>query len=380
MNYFARVTAGLERLAWQEIEQRTGATLTALDKRRVDFSYDGDPAILLTLRSIDDVYVYVAQFHSIDHTRHSLPLLAKNMQEVDFTPALKICAMVRHIPSHPGYSITPSLLGKRNYSRYDVEEVVQEALSRRLSWRFIPNRANEEQSHEIDLRLLLEDENVIVGVRLGEIPLHRRDYKVESVPGSLKAPVAFCMCLLADVSSDAVVIDPMCGAGTILREARTLATRGIIIGGDVDEHALEAAQKNTAVEVPARSQPLPGFFTDAQQLAAAIASARSRQEEALLLYRGDASTLPLPASSVQAVITNAPWGQQVSPHVDLAALYTRLVNEIERVLTPPGKAVVLTDQHSFFQEALTRAGNLSLTTTWQISLFGRHPALYVISK
>lgn len=380
MKYFARVTAGLEQVAWREIEQRTQASLSAFEKRRIDFSYSGDPASLLTLRSVDDMYVYVAQFNGIDHTRQSLPLLAQKMQQVDFIPALDVCATIRHIRPDPRYSITSSLLGKRNYSRYDVEDVVHTALATCLPWQFVPNRADEHDIHDIDLRMLLEDERVIIGIRLSETPLHRRDYKVESVPGSLKAPVAFCMCLLAALGSDDVVVDPMCGAGTILLEARALSPHGIIIGGDMDERTIEAARKNATAGMLSQQHEPPGFFTDSQNLTGAIATAQKKQAGALFLYQGDASALPLPATSVQAVITNAPWGQQVSQHVDLAALYTRIVKEIERVLAPSGRAVILTDQDRLFQDVLAKTPRLFLVSTLQISLFGRHPTLYIIEK
>jgi hypothetical protein len=69
--YFARMTAGLEQLAWQDIERRCDARLIGFGHRRVDFTYAGAPAALLDLRGVDDIYVYVARLAGLDHTRAS---------------------------------------------------------------------------------------------------------------------------------------------------------------------------------------------------------------------------------------------------------------------------------------------------------------------
>ena len=102
----------------------------------------------------------------------------------------------------------------------------------------------EEQEPELDLRVLLEDDWALLGLRLGALPLHRRAYKVASRPGSLKPPVAYCLGLLAALAPGAVVLDPACGAGTILVEAAALISSGIVCGGDLDAAALETAQAN----------------------------------------------------------------------------------------------------------------------------------------
>ena len=84
----------------------------------------------------------------------------------------------------------------------------------------------------------------LLGLRLGALPLHRRAYKVASRPGSLKPPVAYCLGLLAALAPSDVVLDPACGAGTILVEAVALAPSGVVCGGDLDPFALETAQAN----------------------------------------------------------------------------------------------------------------------------------------
>jgi tRNA (guanine6-N2)-methyltransferase len=366
ISYFARVSAGLEQVAAGDLESRLGARLLGFGHRRVDFEYAGAPQALLDLRSVDDVYVLVARLTRLDHTRVTLDRLTQKVALLDFEPALAAIAAARELPEYPKYRVTASHLGKRNYSRYDVEGAIERALTPRLPWRFVLNAADEPEP-DLDLRVLLEDDWALLGLRLGAVPLHRRPYKIASRTGSLKAPVAYCLNLLAGLAPGQVVLDPACGAGTILAEAIELAPGGVLIGGDVDAAAIELARANLA-----------GLGVLARELGAA--GDPRAVEPGVLLYGGDARDVPLPDGSIDVVVSNLPWGQQVAADADLGALYAGALGSIARVIVPAGRAVLLSDQDDRMRAALAAHPRLRVTRTLQISLFGRHPTIYVIDK
>ena len=153
----------------------------------------------------------------------------------------------------------------------------------------------EEQEPELDLRVLLEDDWALLGLRLGALPLHRRAYKVASRPGSLKPPVAYCLGLLAALAPGDVVLDPACGAGTILVEAAALVSvRRRSVGGDIDE----SRARDCPGEPPGRRAACVRVLIAASALgfelragSATTASSR-RAAGAMLLYQGDATELP----------------------------------------------------------------------------------------
>jgi tRNA (guanine6-N2)-methyltransferase len=373
MRYFARVTAGLEPLAWREIEQLGEATLLGFGHRRIDFIYEGPPATLLTLKSVDDVYLFITRIYGVVRTRAALTAF-QELQDINFASALAHIATIRPITNPPTYGITASHLGKRNYSRYDVEDAIQFALSQRLPWHFIPNRPDEEPLHDIELRVLIEEDWALVGIRLSDIPLHRRPYKIASQPGSLKAPVAYCLCMLADLKPTDTLLDPTCGVGTILIEASTLMTQGKLIGIDIDTHAITAAHRNseaaglyTEILTPNSHLPLE-------------AAAPQQAPGTILLVEGNVRTVQLPPSSVQAVVANLPWGKQVASDSHLSALYAGVLALIEKSLDATGRAVILTDQVDTLHAALQQHPSLTLTSTMQISLFGSHPTIHLIHK
>jgi 23S rRNA G2445 N2-methylase RlmL len=171
------------------------------------------------------------------------------------------------------------------------------------------------------------------------------------------------------------VLDPACGAGTILVEAAALVPSGVVCGGDIDPSALETAQANLqAAGIPAELTELNEEF-DLRQLAVA----NNAETPIALLYQGDATDLRLGDRTVDAVLSNLPWGKQVTAETDLALLYRGILTTIERVLAPGGRAVLLTDQAEPMLAALEACPALHLATAVQISLYGRHPTLYVIA-
>lgn len=367
MNYFARVTAGLESVAWRDIARLTGAALDGFGHRRIDFIYDGAPSDLLALKSVDDVYVFVTQLDEFNHTRPSLSAF-QQFRGVDFSPALETISQVRPLGDKPTYGVTASFLGKRNYSRYDIEDKIHTVLYEKLPWRFVANRPDENDAHDLDLRVLMEDDWALIGLRLGETPLHRRPYKSVSLPGSLKAPVAYALCLLADLQPTDRLLDITCGAGTILVEASGLITNGALAGIDLDPAAVEMAHQN-ALAADLRAEvvaSLDDLFTSGAG--------------SLRLLTGDSTALAMPGGSVDAVIANPPWGRQVAAGADMTDLYTGLLRTVDHVLTEGGRAVLLTDQADALSAALMAHPRLSVESPQTISLFGSHPVITVLRR
>lgn len=374
MEYFARVTAGLEEIAWQDISG-LGAELLGFGHRRIDFSHAGPPAMLLRLLGVDDVYVFADLLDGLDHTRASLGELARQIAGVDFGPAVARCAAVRPLSAAPGYRITASHLGRRNYSRYDVEAAVAQALAGRWPWRHLPNRDTQTnpapEEPELDLRILLEDDWALVGLRLSAQPLHRRPYKLASTPGSLKPPVAFCLCLMAALHPADRLLDPTCGAGTIVIESAALLTAGLSIGGELDPAAFAAAERNLALagldRLPAAALADPATFG-------------RRSQPAAILYQGDARQPNVPPASIDAVVANLPWDQQVRAPGDVAADYAAILAQIELALAPGGRAVLLTTQDAALDAALSRRPGLRLASRHAISLFGAQPTISLLRQ
>lgn len=348
--YFARVTTGTEALAWFEIETMLAVQRLRQSPRTLEFEYSETPSRLLMLRSVDDVYAHLGTLFGLDHTQPSLNVLVNKARTLDIQQALSICRKVRAVPAAPSYAITASLESPCNYSRFEVATALRQGLDGLVGWRYIDHRDNKAVA-DLDVRVLIEGHRATFGLRLGAQPLHRRSYKLASVPGSLKPPVAYCMLLLANPRDNELMLDPMCGAGTLLLESEGAWSPRLVMGADIDPSIIAQARVN---------------FEQARNDASLVVA--------------NAFHLPLPDRSVDRIACNLPWGRQVSIGVDAGAFHTQLITELARVMRPVGRAVLLTDQVTSFMQCLANQPGLHIGLTQQISLYGSHPTIFMLIK
>jgi 23S rRNA G2445 N2-methylase RlmL len=316
-----------------------GVTIEQVAYRRVAATCDEPLAPLLGLRTVDDVFLDVATGSGIMSQRSALDRLGALCAQLDLYQVVAHCAEVRMVPRSPIFSVTANFVGKRNYSTAEIKQACAGSIAAAYGWTYAPDDAEA----DLNVRVFIDHDMAFVGVRLGERPLHRRPYKQAHVPGSLKPPVAAAMLALAKVGTGMRLLDPCCGAGTILIEAAQIGA--VVQGGDCDPDAVTAARAN---------------------ISAAGVSADVRE--------WDARALSLDDGTFERVMTNLPWGREVQVDAALETFYSRVCAEIRRVLAPGGRVAVLTSlPHLVAFPDLRRGVEL------EISLFGQTPTVQVFS-
>jgi tRNA (guanine6-N2)-methyltransferase len=313
---FARTVHGLEHVAAQELRERDCAVLAVSPRQLVLRG----PAALLDRppRTVDDLFHLVLTAPDPGPTKPDLVVLSRLLA---LTPL--------EAPDAPWVSVSASTAGRRTYSRHDVEDTVGTVLAARLGAVYVSRRDGRvPPPGTVDWRVTIDTHGVHIGLRGARPPLHRRPWKVASVPGTLHPPVAAAMIRLAGVRAGDVVVDPCCGAGTVLVES-----------------------------------PVPGVGSDLAGVAAARVNAHHRRDIAWL--SADARRLPYPAASVDHIITNPPWGRQVTAHGTVA----EFLREWRRVLRPDGRLTCLAPWPSL--------PGFRTLARYPISLFGQHPVITV---
>src|SRR5712692_11836954 len=188
--------------------------------------------------------------------------------------------------------------GTHDFRRVDAGNAVSDAL-RRILPRGMSHVADDA---DVEFWLWLSGGEALVGLRLSDATMRHRGYKREHVPASLRPTVAAAMGWLARPTQEDIVLDPLCGAGTLIIERALLGPLAQAIGGDLRKEAVTIARRNA--------------------LAAGV-----RAE----WHVWDARALPLEAASVTRIITNLPFGKQIGTEETNADLYTALVGEFARV-------------------------------------------------
>lgn len=319
----ARTVRGIEDVVATEIRHRKLGRIDHIGHREVLFRCV-EPSAALALRTADDVFLVAAEVTGVGHTKADLRLLAEAAEAVDVQRGGN------------SVDVSASFLGRRNYTRFDVEDAVGVPLAAALGVPYRTRRAGRvPPPGGLSWRVTIADDRAVLALRLADRPLHRRAYRVSSRPGSLHPPLAAAMISLAAPEPGETLLDPFCGTGTIPIEAG-----GHVLAGDRDPAALAAARTN--------------------------AGARR-----ITWMTADAGNLPVADGAIDLVVTNPPWARQVAPTGELARHPERFWHELRRVLRPDGRALLLLPDAEHLADA-TRAG-LAVTARRPVSLSGLHP-------
>lgn len=174
--------------------------------------------------------------------------------------------------------------------------------------------------------------------------------KLRRIPASTNPVVAAVMVRLLP-RGWGLLLDPLCGAGTLLIEAKILNPSAIIYGSDSSRHALRAAGENLSLTA-----------TDA------------------FLLRSDARNIPFGDRTADAIVANLPFGKRMGSHTLNLDLYPRLLREIGRVLVPRGVAALLSEEKRLLRENIGKRTRLRMVDEVAIEIGGLHPTVFVLQR
>src|SRR5581483_11332324 len=111
----------------------------------------------------------------------------------------------------PTFHLVTQMTGEHGYRRTDARKALVRGLAGKLpaSWRQV------EENAAVEIWLTIHGATAVCGLRLSDRTMRHRGYKGEHLPASLRPSLAAAMVRLAGVQPGQVLIDPMCGAGTI---------------------------------------------------------------------------------------------------------------------------------------------------------------------
>lgn len=322
--YLGTVSPGLEPVAKAELEAKVpGVQVEEILRGRIIFSCN-DPvrsgaSPLWHLRSFDNLYSFIARF-PVGKYRTELSRITEAIKACDLNVALSVARewgavspADRNRP--PKVSVSASRQGRHTYSRFEAADAALQALTE--GRRF---RAGTPQDHDYHFRLDVFDKQALFSLKLSP-PTFRFRGARDFSRAALRPTVAHGLIWLSKPRPDDVFLDPFCGSGTIVTERAAY-----------DAAALVASDVSPAV----------------------IAVARRNVPEYVSLQCWDARQIGMASGSVTAIVTNLPWGNQISiAGGQLDSLYVEALIEMKRVPAPGGRAILLTSEG----EAIQRAAN-----------------------
>jgi len=221
----------------------------------------------------------------------------------------------RVVTFRPVVRLQGSHVFTRSQLRATAEEILVSTLPR--NWRLV------EDNSLVEVWITVIDNEVWGGIRLTPDHSKRYAYKQYHVEASLRPSIAAAMVWLSCPRNDDVFLDPFCGAGTILIERALAGRYRLIIGSDKSREAIEVASSN----IGPRYKPIE-------------------------LHQWDATRIPLEHDSVDAIVTNPPFGHRYGSKESNKELYPAFLQEAGRILKPDGRLVVVTTEDKLMRHLI----------------------------
>lgn len=179
-----------------------------------------------------------------------------------------------------------------------------------------------------------------------------RSYRRRLGPTSLHPALAAVLVRLSEPAPNQRFLDPLCGTGTIVIERALAGTRAaMLLGGDVNSELVRRARANAeAAGVAAEFRVM------------------------------DARRLPLSDASVDRIVSDLPFGVRSGSAQENEGLYPALLAEIERVLRPGGRAVLLTMSKQLLRRSCQERPGLRLAGERLIESGGLSPSVFLIER
>ena len=340
MNLFATTVPGLHPILSREITSLPGAEVNGKaesDGRNdlVRFSAR-DVSRALGLRTSEDVFAEVSSAHS---PRSLWRLCSSLVDEISVNRALSVFAReVRPLVPRMTFRVIARTRSK-SLPRTDFRDELTKSIARlRPRWRSADPALLEFWALETRPGLFR------LGLRLTSKSMRQRGGRAVERRGALRPSVAAALVLLAGrVEPRARLLDPLCGTGSVLREA--LAAGWLPVGGDLDPAAVSASRRN----IGARS-----------------------------LFVADVRSLPLQHSSVFAVASNLPFGKQYQVQGRPRRWFEATLEELARVLAPGRSISLLETPSAAFEKAVASRSALTLLERFDLRLLGARTSLWLL--
>lgn len=337
---------GLEAVLKQEIID-LGYDVSQVEDGRVFFIGD-DEAICranIGLRTAERILIKIGSFHAETFD--------------DLFEGTKSLSWEEYIPPEGKFWVAKAASIKSNlFSPSDIQSIMKKAIVERLKQTYHISWFKEEGPN-FPIRVFLMKDNVTVGLDTTGDSLHKRGYRkyvanatiantaVAKMPIA-KAPIAenlaAALIMLSPWKKDRILVDPMCGSGTIPIEAALMAAniapgmkRGFTalkwenlikkrVWNDCYEEARELVDTSVKVDIQ-------GFDIDADMIALSKHNATCAGVDSMINFSVSDISKFKHDGEYGFIITNPPYGERLEDKDSIPALYKKIGERFKKLDT-----------------------------------------------
>ncbi len=318
----ATATFGLEAVVAREVEA-LGYTDGKVENARVTFKGDENAICRsnLWLRSADRVLIKMGEFEALTYD-----------QLFEGTKALP---WADWLPENAVFPVEGKSIKSKLFSVPDCQSIVKKAIVEKMKQRYHKEWfAETGPKYTIEVALL--DDMATLTIDTSGVGLHKRGYRKLSSEAPLKETLAAAMVNLSFWNPERILIDPLCGSGTIPIEAALIglnmapglnrefaAEKWPQISGTTWEKARVEAKDSIRRDLKLK---IIGTDIDAEVLSLA------RYHQKMAGLEGQIHFQQLPVSDLRnshkygCIICNPPYGERLSNPKDVEKLYREMAS------------------------------------------------------
>ncbi len=353
----ATTIPGLEPVAVQEIREITGREAWSPRTGRVALRGREEDVFSLNYcaRSLHRVVLQLGEY-----TVHGLE---------DVYDAVESLGLADLLATTQSFAVRAERHGAHGFGSMDAERMAGQAVIDAFLRRGRPRPPVDLNRPDVLVTLEIRGERVRVGIdTTGARSLHRRGYGALSHPAPLKSSLAYGLVRLSGWRPEELLLDPMCGSGTVCIEASLWANRvphwfrqdlAFHRLGFLNQDRFREMQRRVDAAVTEKPLRIRGADISAKHALRAEENAR-RAGAVVEVMRADATRTPLIGDRI---VTNPPYGRRMGRRSRVEALYTSFLDRLFRHAWK--RTVILTARPELFpvptdtKRIHVRFGNLS---------------------
>jgi tRNA G10 N-methylase Trm11 len=232
----------------------------------------------------------------------------------------------------------------RDIHRKEIAEVlIQGVLNHFPKWKV-------KDPASIELWGFYLNESLYTGLRLSTDKMRYHNKTPSMREGTLRPTIAYAMIYAASPKDNEIIVDPMCGSGTIISEGILYNNNAKYIGGDRDPKAISIAKSRI-----------------------------DYHKNNVELQIWDAKKLPFKEKEIDLIVTNLPYGKQFSSESRNHKLYDELLNHWNSLLKESGKMLLLTADNKSIENNLNKH-KFGWYINFKVKVLGLWAKAYMVFK
>ncbi len=368
MILYITTAPGLEDVSAKEVES-LGFKVREVRRGKGRVFLEGDELTAVKLnylaRTVERVLILLRfeRFESLDD-------VYRIVREIDFS----------FIKPDQSFAIRPLRVGEHEFTSLDVGRIAGQAvIDSYMESRGVRLKVNLDEP-DVIIRVDVINDEIYIGLdTTGDYALHRRGYRIYDHPAPLNPVIASALVMLSQWKCEEVLIDPMCGSGTILIESAMMC-RNIPpqkLREDFQFTRIWGYELLEMVKREVSENDVDLNLVGVERFRKHLIGAKMNSERAGVLdtidyIQGDATRLCLKRGDV--IVTNPPYGLRIARKGIIERLYEGFL-ESARVVN---RLVVITAEHRILREKAERLGYRIEEEKW-VRYGGLNTKVFVLS-